>query len=123
MKILRGVLLLCVTLFVTMVIVDKSRYYYGWGDAFSRTLLSPFEDTVWASGFSVQNFEKARLAMDKAEISELLGEPLRKDCGADGECFWIYSWQVTGTDDFDQRWVVFNSEGKVTELRKSFFID
>jgi hypothetical protein len=123
MKIVRGGFLLLVAFLGTMVIVNKGRFYYGWRDAFFRTLLTPFEDTVWAPGFSVKAFEQARLAMDKTEITRLLGEPLRKDCGDDGECFWIYSWHVSGTDDFDQRWVVFNREGKVSELRKSFFID
>jgi hypothetical protein len=123
MKILRRSFLLFAVLFGTMVVVNKVRFYYGWEDAFFRTLLAPFEDTVWAPGFSVKSFEQARLAMDKTEITKLLGEPLRKDCGEDGECFWVYSWQATGTDDFDQRWVVFNKEGRVSELRKGFFID
>lgn len=123
MKIARRASLLLVALFGTMVIANKVRFYYGWKDAFFRTLLTPFEDTVWAPGFSVKAFEQARLAMDKAEIAKLLGEPLRKDCGAHGECFWIYSWHVSGTDDFDQRWVIFNNDGRVVELRKSFYID
>lgn len=115
--------LIFVLSFGTMVVVNKVRFYYVWEDAFFRTLLAPFENTVWAPGFSVKNFEKARLGMDTAEISRLLGEPLRKDCGEDGGCFWLYSWQASGTDDFDQRWVIFNDEEKVSELRKSFFID
>lgn len=123
MKILRRGLLLFIALFMGMIIVNKSRFFYGWEDAFFRTLLAPFEETVWATNFSVESFEMARLTMGGEEISRLLGEPLRKDCGDNGECIWIYSWQATGTDDFDQRWVVFNSEGKVSELRKSFFID
>jgi hypothetical protein len=106
-----------------MVVVNKVRFYYGWQDALWRTLLAPFEDTVWAPDFSVANFEMVRLKMDESEVSSLLGQPLRKDCDKNGECFWVYSWQASGTDDFDQRWISFNREGKVIELIKSFYID
>jgi hypothetical protein len=123
MKRFKRGLLVILALFGTAVVVNKVRFYYDWKDAFFRTLMAAFEDTVWAPGFLIANFESARLEMDKTEITKLLGEPLRKDCGDDGDCFWIYSWHVAGTDDFDQRWVVFNKSGKVSELRKSFFID
>ena len=123
MKILKSGVLLFLTLFGTMIVVNKIHFYYGWEDAFFRTVFAPFEDTVWAPSFSLQNFEKIQFAMSKTEITRLLGEPLRKDCANDDPCMWIYSWQVEGTDDFDLRWVIFNKEGKVAELRKEFFID
>ena len=120
---MRRILLVFALSFFVMMIVNKIRFHYEWKDAFFRTVLAGFEATRWAPGFSVDAFEQARLQMDQSEIFQLLGEPLRKGCDAHGECIWIYSWQMSGTDDFDQRWVVFNSQGKVSELRKSFFID
>ena len=122
MKILKIFFILVLSL-VVMLIVNKIRFHYEWKDAFFRTLFAGFEATRWAPDFSIDAFEQAKLQMDQSEISQLLGKPLRKDCDAHGECIWIYSWQMSGTDDFDQRWVVFNPKGKVSELRKSFFID
>ena len=119
----RRISVLFASLMLVMLIVNKIRFHYGWKDAFFRTFLAGFEATRWAPGFSLDAFEEARLQMDQSEISQLLGEPLRKDCDSHGECIWIYSWQMAGTDDFDQRWIVFNQNGKVSELRKSFFID
>jgi hypothetical protein len=122
MKFLRISLILALS-FVVIVILNKVRFHYGWRDALLRTILAGFEATRWAHDFSLEAFEQAKLQMDQSEISLLLGEPLRKDCDAHGECIWIYSWQTSGTDDFDQRWIVFNPSGKVSEVRKSFFID
>lgn len=114
------------TLFVASFLTNKVKYHYGWEDAFLRTLLSWCEDTVWAPGFSLDNFEKVRLAMSKAEVLELLGPPLTRpdgQCDEKQECFWMYSWQATQTADFDQRWVIFGEDGKVSKIKKSFFID
>jgi len=120
---MRRIFFIFVLSLIVTVTMNKIRFHYKWKDAFFRTVLARFEATRWAPDFSVDAFEQAKLQMDQSEISQLLGEPLRKDCDAHGECIWIYSWQMSGTDDFDQRWVVFNTEGKVSELRKSFFID
>jgi hypothetical protein len=118
----RRISLLFALLFLVTLIVNKIRFHYGWRDAFFRTFLAGFEATRWAPGFSLDAFEKARLQMDQSEISQLLGEPLRKDCDSHVECIWIYSWQMFGTDEFDQRWIVFNRSGKVSELRKCFLL-
>jgi hypothetical protein len=119
----RRISLILVFSLMVMLILNKVRFHYGWRDAFFRTVLAGFEATRWAPEFSLDAFEQAKLQMDQSEISQLLGEPLRKDCDAHGECIWIYSWQISGTDDFDQRWIVFNPKRKVSEVRKSFFID
>lgn len=103
MKIRRISFILALSL-VVMFIFNKVRFHYGWRNAFFRTVLAGFEATRWAPEFSLDAFEQA-------------------DCDALGECIWIYSWQITGTDDFDQRWIVFNPKGKVSEVTISFFID
>ena len=97
-------------------------YGYSWEDAMKRTLLYPFEGTVWAKGFTESGFESIQLSMTENQVLAILGEPLFQNCG-EGICFWMYTGQDTQTADFDQRWVVIGKDGKVSEIRKSFFID
>ncbi len=108
--------------FSAAVLTNMMRFHYDAKEAIWRTILAPCEGTVWAKGFSVDNFEKVRTGMTEGEIQTLLGDPLRKSCDLEN-CFWIYSYGDTGTVDFDQRWLLTSTEGKVTEVRKSFFID
>ncbi len=85
--------------------------------------MTPFEGTLWSEDFSENEFSKIRIGMSSQEVIELIGQPISKGLNCDSICFWIYTIQDTGTADFDQRWVVFNNHLKVTEVRKSFFID
>lgn len=109
-------------MFGAVMAVNALKFGYGPEDAFWRTLMTPFEGTVWAPGFSEAAFSKVKVGMAANEVASLLGEPLRKDCG-DKNCFWSYTGQDTGTADFDQRWVIVGNSGRVEEIRKSFFID
>ncbi len=109
-------------LFLGVMAVHSIRFGYGPEDAFWRTLMSPFEGTVRAPGFSESAFTKVRIGMIAADVAKLLGDPLRKSCGDFG-CLWIYTWQDSGTADFDQRWVLVDATERVSEIRKSFFID
>jgi len=113
---------ICTFLFFTLMSYNIFRFGYGLNDGLWRTLMTPFEGTVWSPGFSEKAFSKIKINMTSTELGSLLGEPLRKDCG-ENNCFWIYTWQDSGTADFDQRWVVLNKENRVIEVRKSFFID
>lgn len=121
MKVLK-LLSMCALAFAFMTTINALRFQYGFNDAFWRTLMSPFEGTVWAPGFKESEFLKVREGMLAMKVTQLIGEPLRKDCGTK-RCFWIYTWQDTPTADFDQRWVVFDLAERVVEVRKSFFID
>lgn len=62
------------------------RFQYGAKDGFWRTLMTPFEGTVWAPEFSEEGFAKIQLSMNKDEVLQLIGEPIRKICG-DNSCF------------------------------------
>lgn len=114
-------LLSCLS-FPAMMVVNSYRFGYGPNDAFWRTLMTPFEGTVWVAGFSETSFLKIRTGMTATEVLSLLGDPLRKSCDQEG-CLWIYTWQNAGNADFDQRWIDFDPLGQVKEIRKSFFID
>lgn len=114
---------LTMVVFICGVAINIQRFGYNLNDGFWRTLMFPFEGTVWASGFSEANFNKIKLGMSVTQVQEILGEPLRKDDECRELCFWLYSGHDTGTADFDQRWVVFNNADLVIEIRKSFFID
>ena len=109
-------------IFIVAVAANVLRFQYGAEDAFWRTLMSPFEGTVWTPQFSESAFAKIEVGMAASEVVGLVGKPLRRDCGTMG-CFWIYTWHDSDTADFDQRWVVFDVAERVSEIRKSFFID
>jgi hypothetical protein len=110
------------SLFGLMMALNAYRFQYGVDDAFWRTLMSPFEGTVWALQFDEAGFSKIRVGMAAADVVKLIGNPLRKDCDS-ADCFWIYTWHDSATADFDQRWVVVGASDRVSEIRKSFFID
>ena len=121
MRFLR-VFFVCMSLFGLATLLNAARFEYGPEDAFWRTLMTAFEGTIWAPGFSEAAFSKLEIGMKTDQVTALLGDPLRKDCG-ELRCIWIYTWQDTQTADFDQRWVIFGPAERVEEVRKSFFID
>jgi len=108
--------------FPTAVAFNSYRFGYGLKDAFWRTLMTPFEGSVWAPGFSEAAFSKVKIGMHSSEVFQLLGAPIRNPNGLTGS-IWMYTWQETGSADFDQRWLDFDPSGHVKEIRKSFFID
>jgi hypothetical protein len=109
-------------LFISVMTINIFRFDYNLSDGFWRTLMTPFEGTVWAPHFSEKGFSQIKPHMNKQRVVELIGEPLRKECD-NQDCLWIYTWQDSGTADFDQRWVQLDLSGHVTQVRKSFFID
>jgi len=109
-------------LFFAMMIVNAVRFQYGPEDAFWRTLMTPFEGTVWAPGFKESEFSKVRVGMMVEEVVKLLGEPIRRSCD-EKDCHLTYTWHDTATADYDQRWVVVDPSERVIEIHKSFFID
>jgi hypothetical protein len=122
MRTLRFAIIFGMLFFPVAVAINSFRFGYNFKEAYWRTLMTPFEGTVWAPGFKESAFSKLRIGMAAAEVLELLGAPIRKSCDEAG-CLWIYTWQDTGTADFDQRWVDFDPSDRVKEIRKSFFID
>jgi hypothetical protein len=98
-------------------------YGYGVNDAFWRVVWAIDEGTTWANGFSDEGFSKIRIGMTKEEVLSLAGKPLHDIDNCDELCIWAYTRQDSPTSDFDQRWVVFDQNQKVFEIRKSFYID
>jgi hypothetical protein len=121
MKLFRFVFMISL-LFPAAMAINSYRFGYGFENAFWRTLMTPFEGTVWAPGFKESTFSKISVGMPSLEVFRLLGDPIRKDCDHTG-CLWIYTWQNTGTADFDKRWLDIDLAGRVKEVKKSFFID
>jgi len=112
-----------VSLFLYAVVSNMYQYGYGINDAFWRVVWSIDEGTIWAKGFTEENFNKVRVGMPKKQVLSLLGKPLNDISQPDNSRFWYYTHHDSGTSDFDQRWVVFNSDNRVEEVRKSFYID
>lgn len=96
---------------------------YGINDAFWRVIWAIDEETIWAENFSEESFEKVKLGMTSDEVLSVMGKPLNDIEKCEGGCFWTYTGHARGNADFDQRWIVFDANNKVSEIRKSFFID
>ena len=94
-------------------------YGYGVNDAFWRFVWAIDEETIWAESFSEKKFLQVKVGMEKSGVESLLGNPLNDK----SDKFWCYTWNARGNADFDQRWIVFDTSNKVSEIRKSFFID
>lgn len=116
-------ILILFLLFSYGVVSNMYDYGYGINDAFWRVIWAIDEGTIWAPGFSEEKFNRIKLGMNSNDVLNLLGRPLRGIEGCEKSCFWIYTMQDSPTSDFDQRWVIFDHNNKVTEIRKSFYID
>lgn len=114
-----SVIFLC---FGIMILMNKIRFYYDWKNAFWRTLMAPFEGTIWAENYSEEHFMNIRPGMSMSSVEVLLGKPLRITCSKEG-CTWIYSNQDTPTADYDRRWVSFSVNGSVNDITHKFYID
>ena len=99
--------------------------YFGYGasDAFWRVVWWIDEGTVWTDGFSENNFDRVKVGMTSDEVLKITGRPLHDINDCDDICIWAYTKQDAGSSDFDQRWIVFDSQLRVAEIRKTFYID
>ena len=120
--ILKTFITICILLSFA-VLENMFQFGYGVNDAFWRVVWSIDEGTVWADNFSEEKFNQVEVGMTQKEVLLLLGRPLNKIHEHKAGHFWYYTRQDTGTSDFDQRWVVFDSNATVEEVRKSFYID
>jgi hypothetical protein len=110
-------------IFVSCVLSNKIQYRYDWGNACWRTLMAVFTDTVWAEGFSEDGFARIEIGMTKEQVEKILGPPLSTGCKEMKHCDGVYSYQVSGTDDFDRRWIRFGPGDKVVGKVHDFYID
>lgn len=110
-------------LFSFFILKNIYQFGYGLNDAFWRVVWSIDEGTIWAKNFSEEKFSKVKVGMSREDVLALLGNPLNDTNKLNRDRFWYYTRQNSGTSDFDQRWVLFDSNNKVEEIRKSFFID
>lgn len=122
MKLIGLAIIILGSAFSLGVAINSYRFGYGWNDAFWRTLVAPVEGTIWVPKFDESKFSKVRIGMSAHEVVQLIGNPLRKDCGKE-DCFWIYTWLETALPGYDQRWLIFDLKERVIEIRKSFELD
>jgi len=108
--------------FPVSVGVNAIRFGYDFENAVWRTIVSPVEGTIWAPDFDESKFSKIQIGMHQSEVKALVGAPLRDKCDR-APCFWRYTELESGLPGYDQRWVVFDSAGRVIEIRKEFYLD
>jgi len=109
--------------FMVIISMNKIRYQYDWRNALWRTVMTPFTGTLWADGFSDERFAKISIGMPKEEVEKILGSPLSVGCEKMLHCDGVYSYQDSGTADFDRRWIRFGWDGRVVEIVRDFYID
>jgi outer membrane protein assembly factor BamE (lipoprotein component of BamABCDE complex) len=112
--------ILCIA-FVSSTLINAIRYRYSLTDALLRTIFFIFEDTRWAKDYTEEGFDRLTIGMTTEEATQILGEPLRKNCS--NTCVWVYTWQQASTLDFDQRSLVFDENMRLKEKIRGYFID
>jgi hypothetical protein len=111
-----------ISLFFASVVWNKVQYNYDWENAFWRTYLAPITGTVWATGFTEENFKKVKPGMSSSVVRKLVGHPLNESCGSWG-CSWMYSREEPDVPETDRRWVRFDLSDKVDKIWHEFHID
>jgi hypothetical protein len=82
------------------------------------------ERTVYAARFSEEAFSDLRIGASMNAVDAALGQPLNAAEFPDGEIYWYYSRQATGTDNFFQRIVVFSSSSRrIVRTYSEFYVD
>jgi hypothetical protein len=83
--------------------------------------LAPFTDTEYAPRYSHLRFMKLRIGMTRAEVIDLVGEPLSRDQNGSLE-FWRYS-RSPGDTHYRVRVVLFDPAGRVFKIASEFYVD
>lgn len=81
------------------------------------------ERTRYAPAYREEAFRAVKRGASEAAVLGQLGEPLARHSFPDGETVWYYSQQVTGTDNYHLRNVVFDSRGVVVRKVAEFYVD
>ncbi len=79
--------------------------------------------TVYSEQFSERAFNSVRVGMNRSQVEQTIGTPLRKvPWGSASQEMWYYSDQPDLTANFWRRWVLFEN-GKVTWIANDFWVD
>jgi hypothetical protein len=79
--------------------------------------------TVYSEQFSERAFNSVRVGMNRGQVEQTIGRPLRKvPWGSASQEMWYYSDQPDPTANFWRRWVLFEN-GKVTWIANDFWVD
>lgn len=123
-----GVLILSGAWLVTASTRDNGRVTWNWSElrATAGDMILPLivdEHTRYAAGYREESFRALRLGASEATALSQLGEPLARRSFADGRTIWYYSEQATGTDNYLQRNLTFDSRGKLVRKYSRFYVD
>jgi hypothetical protein len=122
------VLILSGTWLITASTRDNGRVTWSWTElrATAGDMILPFfldEHTRYAAGYREENFRALKLGASEATAQSQLGEPLARRSFADGRTIWYYSEQATGTDNYLQRNLTFDSRGRLVRKYSRFYVD
>ena len=92
----------------------------GVGDGFDFVVFGWNDRTIYAPGFSEARFKRVAVGMTVRELTELMGEPVKKWEVADHEV-WCYAWGAPDDDYWHRSAVI--SAGRVTGVHRFYFLD
>jgi outer membrane protein assembly factor BamE (lipoprotein component of BamABCDE complex) len=79
-------------------------------------------DTIYSDGYSVRRWRAVKVGMTRAEVHDLLGDPLYSNAASSGKEKWSYSKQRGSHDNWHMRFVIFK-EDRVTQVFTYFDVD
>lgn len=125
-----------VTFFLILIVTGSFytllTFKYPFTDCVLRTILYPFEGTLWSSNhYNDNNFSKIKNGMTKKEVLDLVGKP---EFGGDPDetntksevaRLWDYTHQQTNPHamTWHRRGLVFDEKNLVIEIKREFYID
>jgi len=105
------------------VLFTMVKYRYTPMDAFLRCIINEPGETTLAEGFSEAKFFSIHLGMTRIQVEETLGPPLKRWNRDFTDCAWSYTWQTKATDSFDNRTVIFDTNGIVKTVVHEYYAD
>jgi hypothetical protein len=102
----------------------QCKYCHGAEDVFFYALFARDDATQFSSGYNEANFAKITKGMSKADVVELIGEPLKKDV-ASGKNY-SELWRFTAAPPDRNYWfriVLFDANEKVVAREAKYFVD
>lgn len=93
-------------------------------DGWQGVVLAPLSEssvTVYAPGYSYFAFRRVRVGMTRAEVTKLIGAPLRQVPRPDG-AVWVYS-DSPVSRSYRMREVIFDRNGRVCDVVAEFVFD
>jgi hypothetical protein len=123
MKTFRKFILVTLIAVATIIIIFFALFFLN--KDFQEFVLSSIyeEETIYAKGYSDEEWKKVKTNDSIDSVVQLLGKPLKIYKSEDGSFSYYYTYQGPKDTNYRMRVIFFNKEGKVIEKYREFYID